>query len=275
MVAWQEKIKYFSKHKRCGDLMDIKKVVHPKCIFCGTTDSTQFNTKEHIIPESLIGETYALLPDGLYCDSCQNLFGSSIEQQALGDYPFINFRVLFSVPTKKRKTPWMETIVGKMHAGGNIGIVGFEENDSTQQEEIKSIVLPAFSRKPNMVLRMLLKIGIEVIAASQYPEMVFDQRYDAARHYALTGEKNSKWFYIVNHDSESFNRYIKSGQISIEEWHSNIYAYIKYEAIGVEILYLRILYLDFIVPLTENVLPDEKLIHECNNKEPLMSLVYV
>lgn len=258
-----------------GDVMDKHRIAHPKCIFCGTTDSSQFTTKEHIIPESLIGGTFALLPDGFYCDSCQNIFGSTIEQQALGDYPFINFRVLFSVPTKKKKAPWMKTIVGKMYAGGNIGLIGLDENDSTKKSEFKHIMLPSSSKKPDMILRLLLKIGIEVIAASQCPEMVYDQRYNAARHYALTGEKSSKWFYIINHDMDTFNKYIQSGQITIEEWKSNINTYIKYEDIGVEVLYLKIIYLDFIVPLTENVLPNDELIQECIDREPFTSLVYI
>lgn len=78
----------------------------PKCIFCLTEDKTLFNTKEHIIPESLGSGDWAILPPGLFCDKCQNVFGSSIEQQALGAYPFSNFRTLFGVLTKKGKAPW-------------------------------------------------------------------------------------------------------------------------------------------------------------------------
>jgi len=51
-----------------------------KCIFCLTTDKTLFNTKEHMLPESLGGNDWAIFPDGLFCDNCQNKFGSTIEQ---------------------------------------------------------------------------------------------------------------------------------------------------------------------------------------------------
>ncbi len=64
------------------------------------TDETKFNTKEHILPDSLGGGDWAILPEGLFCDNCQNIFGSSIEQQALADYPFVNFRTLLGIPTK-------------------------------------------------------------------------------------------------------------------------------------------------------------------------------
>lgn len=77
----------------------------PKCIFCLTTEETKFNTKEHVIPESLGSGDWAILEEGLFCDKCQNIFGSSIEQQALAVYPLSNFRTLFGIPTKMGKAP--------------------------------------------------------------------------------------------------------------------------------------------------------------------------
>ena len=70
----------------------------PKCIFCKLTTGP-FTTREHILPESLGGGDWAILPSGLLCDECQNRFGSSIEQQALIDYPFSFFRVFLGIPT--------------------------------------------------------------------------------------------------------------------------------------------------------------------------------
>ena len=71
-----------------------------------------FSTREHILPESLGGGDWAILPPGLFCDSCQNRFGSSIEQQALGDYPFTFLRTFLCIPTKKRKAPWFDSLGG-------------------------------------------------------------------------------------------------------------------------------------------------------------------
>tara|TARA_R110002051_G_scaffold324494_1_gene422029 strand:+ start:989 stop:1147 length:159 start_codon:yes stop_codon:yes gene_type:complete len=45
----------------------------PKCIFCLITNDKKFNTKEHIIPESLGSGDWAILPEGLFCDKCQNI----------------------------------------------------------------------------------------------------------------------------------------------------------------------------------------------------------
>ncbi len=80
-----------------------------KCLFCKSEGP--FTTREHVLPESLGGGEWAILPDGLFCDSCQNKFGSEIEQQALNDYPFSFFRVFSGIPTKKRKAHGLK--VGK------------------------------------------------------------------------------------------------------------------------------------------------------------------
>ena len=255
--------------------MDQLESKQPKCIFCGTTNPNVFSTKEHILPESLIGETYALLPDGYYCDECQNIFGSSIQQQALADFPFINFRIMFSIPTKKQKSPWMNTIVGKIFATDNIGILGLEPNELVDLNKMKQLIIPAFSKRPDMILRTLLKIGIEIIATSQYPDIVYEKRYDAARKYALTGIKETPWFYIFTQDIDLLNKYLNDEVITYEQWHSNIYAYIQNVFEGLEVLHLKLAYLEFIVPITENVQVDEQLMKDCHENEPNIFLVTV
>lgn len=47
-----------------------------KCIFC-SAESTEVNTIEHIIPESL-GNTEDILVNAV-CDRCQNYFGKEVE----------------------------------------------------------------------------------------------------------------------------------------------------------------------------------------------------
>jgi len=86
-----------------------------RCIFC-MTKTGPFSTREHVLPESLGGGDWAVLPDGLLCDSCQNKFGSEIEQQALGDYPFSFLRTFLGIPTKKGKAPWFESWEGIIRA---------------------------------------------------------------------------------------------------------------------------------------------------------------
>jgi len=79
------------------------------CIFCDDT-SGEFTTREHILPESLGGGDWAVLPDGLFCNACQNRFGSEIgimgtvtyygamSRPLMGDCPYYFNERLAAVP---------------------------------------------------------------------------------------------------------------------------------------------------------------------------------
>ncbi|MEQ8416828.1 MAG: HNH endonuclease [Imperialibacter sp.] len=247
----------------------------PKCIFCLTENESIFNTKEHIIPESLGSGDWALLPPNLFCDNCQNKFGSSIEQQALASYPFNNFRTLFSIRTKKGKAPWFEYWEGKLYGGGRPGMFQYEPNDYFKEATFsgrKSItIIPAMPEKTDMILRTLLKIGLETFAADlTTKDEIFSPKFDEARRYALTGEKSSKWFYLQNENFEKLNQYLKG--ISFAEWTDNFFSDVHEEG---ELIYLhlKLLYLDFITPLVPNVqLPED---YQINFPEPEHRVVYV
>ena len=247
----------------------------PKCIFCLITDNTKFNTKEHIIPESLGSGDWAILPKGLFCDKCQNIFGSSIEQQALSVYPLSNFRTLFGIPTKKGKAPWFSFWEGKLFSGGSIGKIVYEPNDTfkkSYESGQKTIsIIPAMPEKTDMVLRTLLKIGLETFAADlTTKDEIFESKFNAARNYALTGQKANKWFYIINENIDKLNEFLKG--ITAKEWSENFYSDVHEEG---ELIYLhlKLLYLDFITPLIENIHLEENLIAKL--KEPETRIIYV
>ncbi len=241
-----------------------------KCIFCLTTDPLVFNTKEHILPESLGGGDWAILPDGLYCDSCQNKFGSTIEQQALGDYPFVNLRTILGIPTKKRKAPWFNYWEGNLHSAGEPGKIIFEPNKHFEEafnSGRKTLtIIPAFSKKPEMTLRTLLKIGLETIAAND-SETIFEERFNSARVYALTGEKNYPWSYLQKEDDVLMMSYLK-GETG-EDHHC--FMDVHYEESGLVSLHLRVFYLEFIVPLIENVQFEK----DTNLREPMYRYITV
>ena len=162
-----------------------------RCIFC-TSSSAQFTTREHILPESLGGADWAVLPDGLFCNECQNKFGSEIEQQALGDYPFSFLRVFLGIPTKKRKAPWFNSWEGTIRASLQPGTFAYDPAPPFEKATVAGsktqIRLLAHPVKPHMVCRFLIKMGIEVVAADK-PEDAFLSKFDSARRYALTGDK--------------------------------------------------------------------------------------
>ena len=60
---------------------------------------------------------------GVTCDACNQYFGQKVESKALRSFPFIEFRVLAGIPSKKGAMPSMATTIGDVHATGRMGIV--------------------------------------------------------------------------------------------------------------------------------------------------------
>ncbi len=242
-----------------------------RCIFCRTKSGT-FTTREHILPESLGGGDWAILPDGLFCNSCQNKFGSEIEQQALGNYPFSFFRVYSGIPTKKGKPPWFKSGEGIIRASLQPGTVSYDPAPIFEKATIKGrktqIRLLAHPLKPDMVCRFLLKMGIEVVAWDSNQD-IFCSKFDKVRQYALTGEKKDKWWYLQRERIDMASCYFTKG-VMRDEWADNV----KLEVVKLdgeqEMFHLSLLYLDMMVPLTSMITPKlEEL------EEPEYRLFYV
>jgi HNH endonuclease len=182
-----------------------------RCIFCLTTDGP-FRTREHVLPESLGGGDWAILPPGLLCDSCQNRFGSAIEQQALADYPFSLLRVFLGIPTKKGKPPWLECWEGRFQSGFHPGVVAYDPapyfSSALMEGQKTQVRILAEPQKPDFICRTLLKMGLEFVATRQRDD-VFCDRFDEARSYALRGIKTSPWWYFQLEDLESHRRVLQ------------------------------------------------------------------
>lgn len=234
-----------------------------RCLFCGDR-SGEFTTREHILPESLGGGDWSVLPDGLFCNVCQNRFGSEIEQQALGDYPFSFLRTFAGIPTKKGKPPWFNSWEGTIRASLKPGTFGFDPTPflegATVDGRKSQIRLLAYPIKPHMVCRFLLKMGLEVVAADS-PVDVFNSKFDAARTYALTGEKSVPWWYLQNERMEEASAVITRG-VSQAEWCDGV----KLEVIKLgrkqEMFHIRLLYLDIFLPLTTDIQPEMEGLEE-------------
>jgi len=226
------------------------------CIFCKTTTGP-FKTREHILPESLGGGDWAVLPDGLFCDSCQNKFGSEIEQQALDDYPFSFFRVFLGIPTKKGKPPWFKSKEGIIRGSLKPGRIGYDPalifNQAVLEGKKTQIRLIAHPKKPDMICRFLLKMGIEVVACDNKQD-VFCPKFDEARQFALTGEKKGKWWYLQRERMDVASRCFTQG-ITMREWADNVrLEVVKLEG-EQEMFHFSFLYLDMLVPLTSMITP--------------------
>jgi len=231
-----------------------------RCIFCKSANGP-FTTREHILPESLGGGDWALLPDGLFCDACQNRFGSQIEQQALGDYPFSLLRIFLGIPTKKGKVPWTSTWEGTIRASPKPGTIGYDPVpkfslalDEGRKTQLRLLAHPIH---PDMTCRTLLKMGIEVVANDD-PDDVFETRYDAARDYALTGRKTGKWWYLQREDMQAAARLVTQG-VKAAEWTEGVRLSVSVVGDGSEVFHLKLLYLDLMVPLEQRIQPPDLL----------------
>ena len=231
----------------------------PKCIFCKLTTAV-FTTREHILPESLGGGDWTILPDGLLCDQCQNRFGSSIEQQALADYPFSFFRVFLGIPTKKGKPPWLQSWEGVVKASLRPGTIGYEPatpfEKAIKEGRKHQIRLLAHCLKPHMVCRFLLKMGLEVVATDDR-HAVFDEKFDKARDFALLGKKEGNWWYLQGEDIFAATHYTTHG-VTLQEWGENVKLEVVIIEDNAEIFHLKLLYMDLLCPLEPRIQPPPK-----------------
>jgi len=227
------------------------------CIFCRST-AGPFTTREHVLPESLGGGDWAVLPDGLFCDSCQNRFGSEIEQQALGDYPFSSFRVFIGIPTKKGKTPWFKSWEGTIRASLQPGTFEYKPSPYFEKAVLDGgkthIRLLAHPEKPDMICRFLLKMGIEIVAWDNNND-VFCPKFDEARRFALSGAKSNKWWYLQRENVDRASLFFTQG-VTRKDWAENVQLKVIKLDSEQEIFHLELLYLDLIVPLTNEIMPE-------------------
>jgi hypothetical protein len=229
-----------------------------RCIFCKSTDGP-FRTREHILPESLGGGDWAILPPGLFCDSCQTVFGSSIEQQALDDYPFKLLRVFLGIPTKKRKAPWFKSWEGRIDSSLAPGCFHFDPIPQFAQamsEGTKSqIRIVAQPRKPEMVCRTLLKMGLQLIAADN-PADAYEAKFDAARQFALRGIKSREWSYLQMENHDLASKLFRCEPIADLEPFQLELCEIRNGDDASEMFHLKLFFLDMIVPMEGRVIPD-------------------
>lgn len=72
-----------------------------QCVFCHK-DSSNSQSVEHIIPESL-GNKHYFLPKGYVCDECNHYFAIKIENELLSQPYFVSMRFRNEILTKKRR----------------------------------------------------------------------------------------------------------------------------------------------------------------------------
>lgn len=240
----------------------------PTCIFCKTEKGT-YKTVSHILPESLGGKQWACLPQNLECDTCNEYFGTKVERVALNSFPFLPFRLLLGILTKKNKSPIQETMLGTIKGTLSPGIIGLDPISKDIENAISDgqitqlqILAEPEPMERLAICRLLLKMGLEVVANDSFNDAM-ETKFDAAREFARRPSKGSKWWFLLycNHNL-LFTRF-KNG-VTLKEWTEGI----KLEIIDVEggeIFHIKLLDMSLITPLEKRILPgDLKSLSEPN-----------
>lgn len=176
------------------------------CIFCSAGGGRP--SVAHIVPESLGGNGAPIGRPGATCDACNQYFGQKVESKALRSFPFIGFRVLHSVPSKKGAMPSMAITVGTVHATGRSGFLALEPRSQNiaglvATGDMSQLRFIAEVNEPLAVCRMLLKIGLEKLGKHFY-EVAVSERVKAARELARRPKRGEHWWFIIRGRPEKY-----------------------------------------------------------------------
>lgn len=218
------------------------------CIFCLAEDDR--HSTAHVVPESLGGSNAPVGRPGATCNACNQYFGQKVESKALRSFPFIGFRVLASIPSKKGKFPHIATSIGAVHATGVPGIVELQPRDNEifsriSTGEASQLRIVAEVTEPVAVCRMLLKIGLEQLGKHFY-EVATSDRVLAARQFARRSERGDRWWFILQSRPNEYvfgSEASKEFSVEIVEWD------------GVLVSVLHMTGISSIIPLESRALP--------------------
>jgi len=184
-----------------------------KCIFCRSEGP--FHTVSHIIPESLGGRHSPIAREGTTCDACNQYFGQKVESKALQSFPFSIFRLLSSVPSKKGRLHKELSVAGELMASGSPGFVHLHPNNEEALDSLQGTGQPGQFRllaeisEPPEVSRLLLKVGLEMLAQQHYT-LVQSSRFDAARVFCRSPKRSSSWWFIIETNPDTMVHSLKS-----------------------------------------------------------------
>jgi hypothetical protein len=225
------------------------------CIFCDETADEA--TVSHILPASLGGEEWACLPSGLVCSGCNQYFGEKVESLALGSFPFLPFRLLLGIATRKGSAPTMRTHLGTLRSSPFPGQIGIDPITSDIEAAIETgrlsqLRILAEPTEPLAVSRMLVKMGLEVVAADS-AEDAHDDRFDSARIFARAPARGVEWWWFMQTSHDRLFARFRDG-ISIEDWVQgvslSVHQFERFEAFR-----LRLLDMVIFTPLDARVVP--------------------
>lgn len=229
-----------------------------RCIFC-KAEKGPFSATAHILPEALGGKQWACLPPDLECNNCNQYFGAKVEGLALNSFPFLPFRLLLGIPTKKNNPPKMKTRLGTLKGSLFPGIIGLDPVSEKIEEaivngQITQLRILAEPTEPLAVCRLLLKMGLEAVANDSYDDAM-DTKFDVARTFARKPHRGEKWWFLLHCDHDLLFEKFKRG-ITLQDWVDEV----KLEVIdikGAEVFHVKLLDMSLIAPLEQKVIPHD------------------
>jgi hypothetical protein len=178
---------------------------------------------------------------------------------ALGSFPFLPFRLLLGIPTKKGHAPMMQTHLGTLRSSLNNGQIGIDPLSPKIQTAIESghitqLRILAEPTEPLAICRMLVKMGLEVIAADSLDD-ARDKRFDSARIFARFPARGAEWWWFMSTNHELLFSKFRHG-ITIEDWVNgvslSIHQFDQFEAFRLQLLDMVIF-----TPLDTRVMPPD------------------
>lgn len=232
------------------------------CIYC-RSESGDFTRIEHIIPESL-GNSDDVLEPGVVCDACNQYFGVKVEQLALDAMPFAVERITGGVRNKRGKFPSVRLARGvTLEPTGALDTVRLSAGaDQVQYDPytgrpfLKRVVEQATE---TALARLLVKIGIGLLAKPPTSYDALDQRFDDARTFARTAPIGVEWQFAHGelHDRAKLIRTISQDRVGAPIVTHQLYEWrIIEEEAGDVLLYFQYRGHFFMTYLTRRTLGD-------------------
>jgi len=217
------------------------------CVFCLCEKEDQ-RSVEHIIPESLGGRDWAVLPNDTVCDSCNHYFGAKIESKVLQDYPFNVLRLFSGVRTKKKKWAALNHPIGKLKASPYDRIIGLDPSDDETEHRLLTgnrtqFRIIAETENPLLMCRFLLKVSLECVARDCLLDAL-KVKYAEARRFARNPHRGDSWWFMYHHDPAADGGQNKKTQAEIVELQ------------GAEMGLITIFGCSFFVPLDPKIVYD-------------------
>jgi len=157
------------------------------------------------------------------------------------------FRLLAGIPTRKGRAPTIQTHLGTLRSGVVDGHVGIDPDSSEIKAaiadgEITAVRILAEPTEPLALARMLVKMGLEIVAAENV-EDALEPRFDSARNFARSPIRGTKWWWFMSTGRDALFTKFRRG-VTVEEWRRgvsvSVHQFPKFEAVRLQLLDMTI-----------------------------------